>query len=255
MTAQHLIQRDSQGVDVGTHVDRAALNLFRRHIGGRSQLHSRASCTARADYLGDTEVHDFHDALAIEHQVGGLNVAMHDSHAVGGPDSQQRLFEPGDGILSRQRAAPANELLEVLSFYKLHGDECISLMHQERIQGGEVDVVQVGLGAGLGAEALHDFRVARQIRSQHFDSDGAVQFHVHGLVDDAHAAFAELFDNPESSYLLANHGAHLEFRIGPVVRSETLEFQREIADANQIIVLQGLTRNRLCTIVEMGSIG
>ncbi len=55
---------------------------------------------------------------------------------------------------------------------------------------------QCGGGFGLTVEAFADVRVAEQVRRQEFQCDQALELRILGLVDYAHAALAELFEDP-----------------------------------------------------------
>jgi hypothetical protein len=56
-------------------------------------------------------------------------------------------------------------------------------------------VVQSRSGASFAAETLESVRVTDQIIGEEFESDEAAEIRVFGLVDDAHAAAAQLFND------------------------------------------------------------
>jgi hypothetical protein len=60
----------------------------------------------------------------------------------------------------------------------------------------DVRVVQTRGGAGLVQEPATAGRVGRGVPAQHLERDRPVEAHVYGLVHHAHAAAAELADDP-----------------------------------------------------------
>jgi hypothetical protein len=56
-------------------------------------------------------------------------------------------------------------------------------------------VVQPRLRIGLGADAVQEVRILKQVLGQDLERYGAVQYRVPGQEDRAHAAFAEQADN------------------------------------------------------------
>ena len=60
------------------------------------------------------------------------------------------------------------------------------------VDGDDVRVLQPGRGLGLGAEALQVVVRRQRAGEDHFQGDDAVERSLPGLVDDAHAAAADL---------------------------------------------------------------
>ena len=125
----HLVEHGAEAEDVAARIDRAAGRLLRRHVGGgprdrprqtqrRIRL-ARERALVRAilatDALGQPEVEHLDGAVAADHHVGRLEVAMNDALRVRGAErvghrdgDAQQLAQPqpaaGDG---RVEAAPA----------------------------------------------------------------------------------------------------------------------------------------------------
>ena len=76
---RHLVERDAERVDIGALVNALASRLFRRHVFGRAHVHrcSRGRRVVRRS-LGDSEVGHHRIAVAIEENVVGLQIAVHD---------------------------------------------------------------------------------------------------------------------------------------------------------------------------------
>ncbi len=130
---------------------------------------------------------------------------MDDAHAMGCADSEQGLLEPGHGVLGTHGTAAANDLIEVLAFYKFHHHVGVALIDKEGVQSGEISVVEAGLGFGFGLETRHQFRVVVQVGGEQLDGDGAIKARIHGLVDDAHAALTEFLDDAKIPNLITYH--------------------------------------------------
>lgn len=86
--AGHLGDNHTEGKQIGAHIQRQALHLFRRHVVGcaedcswRRQLRrnlDRCRVGRRQIHqpLGETEVHHLHVTLLGQHDIGGLQVAV-----------------------------------------------------------------------------------------------------------------------------------------------------------------------------------
>src|SRR6185312_4080051 len=82
---EKLVQHDAHGVDVGARVHGAATDLLRRHVvkGADRGAGLGGVGGVFAARFGDTEVHQLENAVAGDHQVCGLDVAVNDSATVG----------------------------------------------------------------------------------------------------------------------------------------------------------------------------
>ena len=84
LARDHLVEHDAEGVDVAPAVDRRALGLLGREVGGRP--HDRAGLgqvLLGVGGPGDAEVGDLHVAVGVDEHVARLHVAVHDAVAVG----------------------------------------------------------------------------------------------------------------------------------------------------------------------------
>ena len=159
--------------------------------------------------LGQAEVQDFHFALLVDDDVGGLQVAMHDTGVVSGGQPigdldgvAQRLIQPD--------AFAADQAVQRLAGHVLHGDEIHRLpVHLPGVDvenGDDVAIAQGRRGFGLLREARAAIGIGDGGGRQHFDGDGAIQMGVECAIDHAHPSSAQLgFDAivPES---FAYHG-------------------------------------------------
>ena len=73
------------------------------------------------------------------------------------------------------------------------------------VQRADVGVIERRNRARLPLEALAEFRSRRGLSDDDFDGDDAIETRVAGLVDLAHAAFAELGDDAIGTEGCADH--------------------------------------------------
>ena len=139
----------------------------------------------RRPELGQAEVQELRAGLG-QHDVAGLQVAVHDARGVCG---RQRLPDlPGvpDRPVDRQRAM-GQPIGQRLAFEVLHHQEVDAVVMADVEQRADAGMAECRDGPGLAREALLRLRVADPCRGQHLDGDHAVEPGVVGLVDLAHA--------------------------------------------------------------------
>ena len=112
--------------------------------------------------------------------------------AGGGPARGRR---PGPG--RRAAAARAITCGQAAALDELHGVEGHAPLAADRVDRHDVRVVQAGGGLGLELEPLQLPGVERRGERQDLQRHPAAQRELLGLVDDAHAAPADLAEDPE----------------------------------------------------------
>src|ERR1700747_518592 len=78
---------------------------------------------------------------------------------------------------------------------KLHGDELLALFFANFIDGANVWVIQRGGGLRFALEAGESLRIASDFGREELEGHEAVELGVLGLVDDAHPAAAQFFED------------------------------------------------------------
>ena len=142
--------------------------------------------------LGQPEIQDLRLPAVADEDVGRLDVAVHDAAAV------RRIQRIGDldaqlhNPLRRQRLV-FDAVLQRGPFQQLHGDEVLVALAANVVDGANVRVVEGGRGPRFALETLQRLRVPGDLRRQELEGDKAAQARVLRLVDDAHAAAAQLF--------------------------------------------------------------
>src|SRR5664280_1242241 len=105
----------------------------------------------------------------------------------------------------RLHGPPGNEVLESLTFKKLHGDEGLAGRLADLIDGADAGVIQCGSSLRFSLKTRQSVRIMRRLLRQKLQRDEAMQREVFGLVDNPHSAAAQLLDNAVMRDTLADH--------------------------------------------------
>ncbi len=189
-------------------IDGPALGLFRRHVrhgtddgpdgGPRTLIHHRAGhvrCRrARTHHLCQAEVEDLDLARVGNHHVAGFQIAVHDTGRVRGRQGIRDLDSVGEGLAEGQRLLP-DRLVQRLSLDELHRDEVAVAGLRDLVDRDDAGMVQRRGRLRFLQEAAALVVGAGAVGRQELERRGAVQQHVAGLVDHAHAALAQLFEH------------------------------------------------------------
>jgi hypothetical protein len=86
-------------------------------------------------------------------------------------------------------------MLQGHAIQKLHRDVGLLATLADVVDRADVGMVQSGGGTGFTSETFQRLRVSGNVIRQELERNETTQFGVLGLVNDAHAATAELFDD------------------------------------------------------------
>ncbi len=210
LSREQEVERATQAVDVRADVGRdGVLPLFGRHVVDRA--HGRAglrqavgrSCVADHGYmvpafrmkLGQSQVQELHLAAAGEHQVGRLDVAMHQLMFVGMLEPQGRLADDLAGRSHSQgtarRRANADELLQIDAVDELHHQKLDAAGLARVVSPHDVRMIQPSDRLHLAAEAGDRLIVVQITMGKDFQGHRLVEEDLPSLVDDTHAAAAQ----------------------------------------------------------------
>ena len=144
---------------------------------------------------GQAEIREQHLAAAVEHDVGGLQIAMQHALLVGGGETGAELARDLQGLVAGQPADAPQQRAEVLAIDVLHGEEIQPFDFAEIVDAADVGVRHLARDADLVAESLERRLMVRDRLGQKFERHRLVERQVVGAVDLAHAALAEHGDD------------------------------------------------------------
>ena len=157
--------------------------------------------------LGQAEVEELYLSALRDEDVGRLDVAMDDAVLVRGVERVGDLDAEVEDLVGLERPADDEPVLQRFAFHQLHDDEGLPVRLVDVVDRADVRVLERGSGPRLALEALERLRVPRDVLGKELQSDVAPQARVLGAVDDAHAAAAQLLDDPVAGDRLADHRA------------------------------------------------
>ena len=201
--ARHeLVQHDAEAVAIRSPVNSEPARLFGRHVRDRADDHARARLDRRRHRRHrirrgprgpregrDAEVEDLDVAIGPEHQVVGLDVAMHDRCGMRGRKRRRRLDRDVENFAKRQRTA-LQPFAHGLALDELRHQEPRSVVIADLVNGQDVGMIERGSGAGFVQEPAHALRISRELRPQHLERDRPPQGRIDGLEHFTHPAAA-----------------------------------------------------------------
>ena len=198
---QHFVKNAAEAEDVRPDVDFLAFGLLRRHIGYGTQNCSRHG-EPRGDIsdsgiriandtflgeLGESEVEQFGLPVLGDHDVGGLQVAVHDAGGVGADQCAGDL----NSILQHfAEAEPGarDKFFERFAFNEFHRDVIQAVFRTYIEDGDDIGMVERRRRLRLLDEALFAFFVAGLAGHQNLESDFAAEPGVFGAIHLTHPA-------------------------------------------------------------------
>ena len=140
--------------------------------------------------LRDAEVQHLDSTLVRHHDVGRLDVTMHDTLLVRSADGVGQLDGPVEEAGPRE-PVPRDVAHERLSVDHLHREEVQLVGLFDRVDGHDVRVVERGDRTGFTLEAAAAIGVGGKLRRQDLQCHTPAEFRVFGEVDLTHTAAAE----------------------------------------------------------------
>jgi DNA-binding MarR family transcriptional regulator len=193
---EHLVEERRDRVDVARRPDRVSLRALGRDVARRSEDEARGGrdrLLAPVD-ARDAEVEHLHEirigAAPDEHDVLGLEIAMHDADGVGLTGRLAELqrdverLREGECAACGREGALEREPLEVLHD---HVERAIGeLPSEEHLH--DVRVLEARGHLRLAREARHELRVRAQLAVEDLDGDVAIDALLERAIDASHRA-------------------------------------------------------------------
>ena len=169
----HLVEGDAEAVDVAARVERLAGELLRAHVGrAAGDVHVLGPVLL---VHGEAEVGELDDAVVGDHDVVGLHVAVDQAAFV--PGVAESL---GDLLDDVQRLVDRDALLAFQAGFQRfaldvgHCHVAVAVILADRVGLHEVDVAELGGGAGFVQERRHAL-FGHILVGQHLQRDLAFQ--------------------------------------------------------------------------------
>ena len=195
----------------------ASLGLFRGHVGGGADCDAGHGQARVGDGLGDAEIGDADESIAVDQHVLGLDVAVHNASPMDRRQAVQDLPRDLPRFLGGQRPAAGDQVLEILPVHELHDEVEPAVLLTHIIDVDDVAVRHRGGSSGLALEALDVGGVLLAVAAQDLDGDLAFQPPIVAAPGDGRGPGPDHLDDVvpigEQSWLTLGAGSGL----GPIV--------------------------------------
>ena len=226
---RHLVEDRSQRELIGAKVDRPAGRLLRGHVcdgaqhdagprrfAGRRKLRDVGPRGLRE--LGEAEVENLDEALPRDHQVLGLQVAVHDPGLVRPGEPLGDLAGEGEKTLGR-KCAVREKIAQRFSLHELHRDVGDRVGLADLVDRDDVGMIERGGRAGLLLEAREPVPILGNFSRQDLDRDFPSKPGVPGLPDLPHASGAKRRENFVRTEAASGCHGQAGMRIQPCARA------------------------------------
>ncbi len=205
MAGETLIRDDTEGIDVGAPVERLGARLLWAHVMRRADGHPGARELAARRRLRDAEIRDHGQPVLVEHDVVGLDVAVHDAALVRVGEGARNLDQDLTDLAGGERAARGQHGRQWLATQELHDEIDHPAGLADAIDRDDAGVLELGGRTGFALEPLDELLVEREGKRQDLDRHVSLQLLFARLEDDGHSAAAQLFEDLVLVFQLLPH--------------------------------------------------
>ena len=186
---QHLVEHHAERVDVAAGIAALSFDLFGRNVVGRA--HGRRELgegdAAGAGVGGDAEIDELDVVVGVDHDVFGLQVAMHHAVRVNVVEGIEDAQRDADGALRRQLPLFAEDLPKQPALDPLHDHVNLAAV----VVGEDLHhpgMVHQLADFFLAAETIEESRVALHFGMGDLDGNRPAVVEIGGAEDGGHAA-------------------------------------------------------------------
>ncbi len=188
---EQFVDDEPDGKDVAAAIHRPSLDLLRRHVMGRTNHRARLGQAGVGDPR-DAEIQNPQDAIQVDHDVGGLDVPVHDAFLMRVVEPQGELFDQIELASQRQGSPLPNLFGEREALDELHHDVRLTVLVAEIVDRDDVAVFQVAGRLRLLKKAVAQPLIGG---AKELDRDGAANPGIATAIDPSHAAVPEAVDD------------------------------------------------------------
>ena len=195
LAGEDLEQDQAERMNIGCGRRSGACELFRRHVLRRPR-NLRAGIVRRR---GDSKIGDANVALAVEHHVRRLQIAVDDAAVVRRRDAGAQLPRDVERFVLRKAPDAAEQRAEILAVHVLHRQKRTAVRFAEVVEADDVLVRHLPRDAQLVVKLGQTRCVARDGLGQELQRHRLIERQILGAIDLAHAAAAEHRDEAISA--------------------------------------------------------
>ena len=194
---EQFVKHNTHRVDVAANAGFAPVNLLRSHVGQRTGNFVPARGIVAAQ--GQAKVRDAHPASAIEHDIGGFQIAMEkcrESCAAARP--AHSLVRRLQSLVGGQAPDAAQQRCQILAVDVLHGEKVLALHLADVVDAADIWMRNL---AGVANFAWRAARAAASFWSaagRNLRATTLTELDILGAIDFAHAAAAQQGHDPVS---------------------------------------------------------
>src|SRR6202171_4716164 len=141
------------------------------------------------------KVHHVNAVFPIQHDVLRFQIAMDHTGCVGRFQCAANLRDDLYRLVRRKFSSFTKHGAKIAAFHELHGDELEALGLSQIEDANDVAMRNFASEDQLLFEAAEDFRIAGEVRADQLQSNEASEFCVARLINGAHSALPEQFEN------------------------------------------------------------
>src|SRR4029077_11498231 len=178
-----------------------AVILLRRHVSKGSDEHSGLR-SGSFHYPSDSKINYLDDAIAVDHDVAGLDIAVNNAPFVGVVECTTRLHGVDELQRNRERGAAHNHLFEILSLYQFHGDIRKFPRLPHIVDRDNIRMLQTARRLSLPVKAVKQVGILSDARRDGLERNQPIDDWIASTVNHTHGAVAKFSKNLVFAQLL-----------------------------------------------------